>query len=111
MRISGKSKPCGLIELAAPKLSPFKSPVVLNNTWRIVCDHQKDVFVVLMSLHLSSEDYLQIKLKQISGDIGNRFHSLHFSKRSVLISIVADSNRDVFEQQSSFLLGYICVGE
>ena len=63
-----------------------------------------------MSLQLAYNDYLQIKLKKIDGLVDDRFVALHFSKKSVLVSLVSD-NRNMFTSHSSFLLGYVCVGE
>ncbi len=57
------------------------------------------------------DDYVQIKLKKITGEVGGKFESLHFSKRSVLVSVVSDNSRDVFAPQSSFLLGYMCISK
>ncbi len=111
-KIQRKRQSYGFIELTQPEVSQFKSSNILNNTCRIICDAQQDVFIVLMSLHLSQDDYLQIKLKKINGEINdNRFHSLHFSKRSVLVSMVTNTSRVIYDQQSSFSLGYVCISK
>ena len=62
-------------------------------------------------MHLKFDDYLQIKLKKLTGEIGDKFEYLHFSKRSVLVSIATNSSRDLFAPQSSFVLGYMCISK
>ena len=105
-------KNVGFIERLPGPLYPFstKPLVSANNTWRIVCDSWKTIFTVVMRVQLAYNDYLQIKKKKIDDSVDDRFLAYHFSKKSVLVSLVSE-NRNIFTSQSSFLMGYVCVGE
>lgn len=81
-----------------------------NHKWRIICKVPSHLYVVVLALDVSGEDYLQVRRRALRGSVDGQYQSLGLQKNSILIGYVQKSGQSSNSTVNPFRLAYVCAG-